>query len=609
MSTTHGKGREDGEQPESLPNIYNNFLFVMNGVGESADTEKVAYFTGAYDLAQNSHVQDAFVIAVEAQARERLERLSALKRIKPVDMSKLSQQVRASRRVEGLGTPQWGGLSGADSRAHVEVQGRSVLNMKSRRHITVAPVKAQYQQANTPGHVDARGSAHKLAHFVCWQLNQQNPSSTEAELNGFIENSPIYVTSYPPTGGQQTTGSQGSLATRAAPSTPAKQQQQQQPQQQQQQQQLANGGPAAAQHHQQPATPPPPPAEEQEPELTLKQEIGQPPPPQQPQLPQPPPQPLPEERRRSSEAAGAAFTNGGTEVLLIGQHHPAKPASPSLLQDSLTPNHDYVTSFHLFKVVAYEDNRLCNSSGPSSSGDFDTLKNPFFKFLRRKWKPQQVKFVSIGFCYLIAVLGRCIVAYDEVTREVLLAEMPKNVRWQLHDKAVSSVDASVVIVDHNEDASGPFGRNANGPPSGAGDPLRLSTRDTAGAPPLDVVVARASQADGGQRAARWRALTSRDRPFSATSSHIGLTSASRIDSGVTLRECRQLYELPAVNEKGETTEEALLLHHAEGGDPFWVIAQRESEPESWEQDPQMLILTPQKPVEVVETDAMFCQLK
>ncbi|CAH1402882.1 unnamed protein product, partial [Nezara viridula] len=49
-----------------------------------------------YDLAQNSCVQDAFVIAVEAQARERLERLSALKRIKPVDMTKLSQQSHES---------------------------------------------------------------------------------------------------------------------------------------------------------------------------------------------------------------------------------------------------------------------------------------------------------------------------------------------------------------------------------------------------------------------------------------------------------------------------------------------------------------------------------
>ncbi|KAF5286758.1 hypothetical protein FQA39_LY04181 [Lamprigera yunnana] len=41
----------------------------------------------------SSSVQDAFVIAVEQQARERLERLSALKRVTPVDMTKLSQQL------------------------------------------------------------------------------------------------------------------------------------------------------------------------------------------------------------------------------------------------------------------------------------------------------------------------------------------------------------------------------------------------------------------------------------------------------------------------------------------------------------------------------------
>lgn len=44
------------------------------------------------DLCSNN-VQDAFVIAVEQQARERLERLSALKRITPIDMNKLSQQL------------------------------------------------------------------------------------------------------------------------------------------------------------------------------------------------------------------------------------------------------------------------------------------------------------------------------------------------------------------------------------------------------------------------------------------------------------------------------------------------------------------------------------
>ena len=58
----------------------------------------------AKELAENSQVQDAFVIAVEQQAKERLERLSALRRIKPVDMTKLSQQVntKVNRRKKDL---------------------------------------------------------------------------------------------------------------------------------------------------------------------------------------------------------------------------------------------------------------------------------------------------------------------------------------------------------------------------------------------------------------------------------------------------------------------------------------------------------------------------
>lgn len=56
--------------------------------------DEIIPFVSAVDLDLcSSNVQDAFVIAVEQQARERLERLSALKRITPVDMTKLSQQV------------------------------------------------------------------------------------------------------------------------------------------------------------------------------------------------------------------------------------------------------------------------------------------------------------------------------------------------------------------------------------------------------------------------------------------------------------------------------------------------------------------------------------
>ena len=57
----------------------------------------IFYLHLARELAEHSHVQDAFVIAVEQQAKERLERLSALRKIKPVDMTKLSQQVRELR--------------------------------------------------------------------------------------------------------------------------------------------------------------------------------------------------------------------------------------------------------------------------------------------------------------------------------------------------------------------------------------------------------------------------------------------------------------------------------------------------------------------------------
>ncbi|XP_026330894.1 MAGUK p55 subfamily member 5 isoform X5 [Hyposmocoma kahamanoa] len=45
-------------------------------------------------------VQDAFLIAVEEQARQRLQRLSALKRITPVDMSKLSVELSRKRRPQ-----------------------------------------------------------------------------------------------------------------------------------------------------------------------------------------------------------------------------------------------------------------------------------------------------------------------------------------------------------------------------------------------------------------------------------------------------------------------------------------------------------------------------
>ena len=57
-------------------------------------------FSPSPALELGNAVQDAFVIAVEQQARERLQRLSALKRITPVDMSQLSIKVRLIGVVE-----------------------------------------------------------------------------------------------------------------------------------------------------------------------------------------------------------------------------------------------------------------------------------------------------------------------------------------------------------------------------------------------------------------------------------------------------------------------------------------------------------------------------
>ncbi|XP_037873057.1 protein PALS1 isoform X2 [Bombyx mori] len=54
-------------------------------------------------------IQDAFLIAVEEQARQRLQRLSALKRITPVDMSKLSVELNKRKRTQPENRPELNG--------------------------------------------------------------------------------------------------------------------------------------------------------------------------------------------------------------------------------------------------------------------------------------------------------------------------------------------------------------------------------------------------------------------------------------------------------------------------------------------------------------------
>ncbi|XP_066946849.1 protein PALS1-like isoform X6 [Macrobrachium rosenbergii] len=110
----------------------------------------------AVDLAASSNVQDAFVIAVEQQARERLERLSALKKIKPVDMTKLSSQLEPHKSVVSVGSSSGGQPSPG---------GRSPGQ----------PLSREQQQQQQP------------------QQQQQQKD----DVNGVLEASPIYVTSVP----------------------------------------------------------------------------------------------------------------------------------------------------------------------------------------------------------------------------------------------------------------------------------------------------------------------------------------------------------------------------------------------------------------------------
>lgn len=81
--------------PEAVSLATLSLLFILPEIELNSNN---ILLVAAADFNSQNNVQDAFVIAVEQQARERLERLSALKRIKPVDMTKLSHQVRNTHR-------------------------------------------------------------------------------------------------------------------------------------------------------------------------------------------------------------------------------------------------------------------------------------------------------------------------------------------------------------------------------------------------------------------------------------------------------------------------------------------------------------------------------
>ncbi|KAF2362315.1 PDZ domain [Trinorchestia longiramus] len=118
----------------------------------------------AHDLAATANVQDAFVIAVEQQARERLERLSALKKIKPVDMTKLPHQ---EQEKTSSGRQQ-------QQQQLLQQQQQQQDNRSSSSHATQSTAAAA-----TPGVEDAAGKTRRS--------------------NGFETSvaAPLYVTSVP----------------------------------------------------------------------------------------------------------------------------------------------------------------------------------------------------------------------------------------------------------------------------------------------------------------------------------------------------------------------------------------------------------------------------
>ncbi|KAG1685108.1 hypothetical protein GQR58_009222 [Nymphon striatum] len=96
------------------------------------------------------NVQDAFVIAVEQQARDRLEKLSALRKIKPVDMTKLSQELNDSTSPEN--GEDLNGIIGGSSiyvTSVPELSQKSLTGEKNKRNILIHNYdESQYNKDN-----------------------------------------------------------------------------------------------------------------------------------------------------------------------------------------------------------------------------------------------------------------------------------------------------------------------------------------------------------------------------------------------------------------------------------------------------------------------------
>ncbi|XP_053670270.1 uncharacterized protein LOC128720617 [Anopheles nili] len=140
-------------------------------------------------------VQDAFVIAVEQQARERLQRLSALKRITPVDMSQLSIKLNQQSQAKGGATQDLSFLKEASPIYVTSLSGNSVTGTNTSTTVT-AGLKTTFTAGVTLGNST---NIHSQQNATNNNINTTSNSNVVAVGNGGVR---VNVTGEAPSGGQ-----------------------------------------------------------------------------------------------------------------------------------------------------------------------------------------------------------------------------------------------------------------------------------------------------------------------------------------------------------------------------------------------------------------------
>ncbi|CAH0686469.1 unnamed protein product [Spodoptera exigua] len=125
-------------------------------------------------------IQDAFLIAVEEQARQRLQRLSALKRITPVDMSKLSVELNRRKRTQPENRQELNGYI-ANSTVYVtSINENGAIESKP----TISSPKAQPKSLQAkPAPVIANGIDKKKEKDIIKEEDKVEPEKHEGDAS------------------------------------------------------------------------------------------------------------------------------------------------------------------------------------------------------------------------------------------------------------------------------------------------------------------------------------------------------------------------------------------------------------------------------------------